>query len=61
MTEVEYNKVLEKNGFAKVRDRTMERSEQQGTAASKEAAAASTTEQGDGRGHTPQKGIAFVV
>jgi len=29
MTEVQYNRVLEKNGFAKVRDRTMERREQQ--------------------------------
>ncbi len=57
MTEVEYNKVLEKNGFAKVRDRTMERSEHQGTAQSEEAAAALSTERGNEQGPKFPKGI----
>ena len=60
MTEVEYNKVLEKNGFAKVRDRTMERRERRGPALSTETAAALSAEHGKGQGHKVANGIAPV-
>ena len=56
MTEVEYNKVLEKNGFAKVRDRTMERSQRQGAALP--LTAALSAERGNGQGHKLPKGVA---
>ena len=58
MTEVEYNKVLEKNGFAKVRDRTMERSQRQGAALGREVTAALSAERGNGQGHKFPKGVA---